>query len=87
MLLAYELVPEAYRQKFWDYRRSSGQSYVEFQREKEILLDRWVRSLKEDLMCESLRELVLMEEFKKATPPDLWTCVDDHDAGEEKVQR
>ena len=73
VLLTYELVPEAYRQKFWDYRRSSGQSYVEFQREREILFDRWVRSLKEDLMCESLRELVLMGEFKKATPPDLWT--------------
>ena len=34
VLLAYELVPEAYRQKFREYRRSSGQSYVEFQREK-----------------------------------------------------
>ena len=56
-----------------DYRRSSGQSYEEFQREREIIFDRWVRSLKEDLMCESLRELVLMGEIKKATPPDLWT--------------
>ena len=28
VLLAYELVPEAYRQKFRGYRRSSGQTYV-----------------------------------------------------------
>ena len=54
VLLAYELVPEAYRQKLRGYRRSSGQSYVEFQREKEIIFDRWVRSLKVDLTYESL---------------------------------
>ena len=84
VLLAYESVPEAYRQKFRGYRRSSGQSYVEFQREKEILVDRWVRSLKVDLTYESLRELVLMEEFKKATPPELRTNLDDHKVGEVK---
>ena len=77
VLLAYELVPEAYRQKFRGYRRSSGQSYVEFQREKEILFDRWVRSLKVDLSYESLRELVLMEEFKKSTPPEVRTYLED----------
>ena len=87
VLLAYELVPEAYRQKLLDYRRSSEQSYVKFQREREILFNRWIRSRKEDPMRESLRELVLMEVFKKATPPDLWTYVDDHKVGEETVQR
>ena len=76
VLLVYELVPEAYRQKFRGYRRSSGQSYVEFQREKEILFDRWVRSLKVDLSYESLRELVLMEEFKKSTPPEVRTYLE-----------
>ena len=82
MLLAYDLVPEAYRQKFRGYRRSSGQCYVEFQREKDILFDRWVRSLKVDLTYESLRELVLMTEFKKVTPPDLRTYLEDHKVGE-----
>ena len=77
MLLAYELVPEAYRQRFRGYRRSSGQSYVEFQREKEILVDRWVRSLKVDMSYESLRELVLMEEFKKSTTPEARTYLED----------
>ena len=77
VLLAYELVPEAYRQKFQGYRRSSGQTHVEFQREKEILFDRWVRSLKVDLTYESPREVVLMEELKKSTPPEVRTYLED----------
>ena len=77
VLLAYELVPEAYRQKFRGYRRSSGQTYVEFQREKEILFDCWVRSLKVGLTYESLRELVMMEKFKKSTPPEVRTYLED----------
>ncbi|XP_072171558.1 uncharacterized protein [Diadema setosum] len=77
VLLAYQLVPEAYRQKFRGYRRGSRQTYVEFQREKEIMFDRWVRSMKVDLTYENLREIVLMEEFKKSTPPDLRTYLED----------
>ena len=37
---AYELVPEAYRQKFRDCRREPYQTHVEFDRTKEKLFDR-----------------------------------------------
>ncbi len=41
VLRVYELVPEAYRQKFWRYEKAARQSYVEFAREKRILFDKW----------------------------------------------
>lgn len=35
ILRAYELVPEAYRQKFRKYKKFDNQTFVEFSREKE----------------------------------------------------
>lgn len=46
ILKAYELVPEAYRQKFRSYRKFESQTSVEFAREKEDLLDKWLTSKK-----------------------------------------
>ncbi|KAJ8369725.1 hypothetical protein SKAU_G00097530 [Synaphobranchus kaupii] len=40
ILRAYELVPEAYRQKFRGFRKSDSQTFVEFAREKERMW-RW----------------------------------------------
>lgn len=40
ILRAYELVPEAYRQKFRNHKKSNGQTYVEFAREKAVLFDK-----------------------------------------------
>ena len=40
-LHAYELVPEAYRQKFRNHRKSISQTFVEFSREKGVLFDKW----------------------------------------------
>ena len=44
ILKAYELVPEAYRQKFRDCRKEPNQTHVEFTRTKEQLFDRWCSS-------------------------------------------
>lgn len=44
VLRAYELVPEAYRQKFRRFKRTYNQIYVEFGREKEAPFDRWCQS-------------------------------------------
>lgn len=44
VLRAYELVPEAYRQKFRKLGRQCNQSHVEFVREKVVLFDRWCSS-------------------------------------------
>ncbi|XP_054598100.2 uncharacterized protein [Nothobranchius furzeri] len=68
VLHAYELVPEAYRQKFRSLRkRDEGQTFVEFAREKGLLFDKWLQSSKVTNLNE-LRELVLLEEFKRCLP-------------------
>ena len=61
----YELVPEAYRQKFRNCKKDSNQTHVEFARNKEQLFDRWCCSKKIDQNYDKLRQLVLVEEFKR----------------------
>lgn len=39
ILRAYELVPEAYRQRFRNLRKASNQTHIDFAREKAILFD------------------------------------------------
>ena len=58
VLKSFELVPEAYRQKFRTQRKTENQSYVEFLREKENALDKRI-----DGDAEKLRQLILAEEF------------------------
>ena len=61
VLQAYELVPEAYRQKF-QQRKSAGQTaFLEFAREKAILFDKWCFASKAN-DYDSLRELILLED-------------------------
>uniref|UniRef100_A0A8C9ZWI8 SCAN box domain-containing protein n=1 Tax=Sander lucioperca TaxID=283035 RepID=A0A8C9ZWI8_SANLU len=67
ILQAYELVPEAYRQRFRGLRKTQSQSYVDFAREKGILFDRWCAACKAANLS-SLRELMLLEEFKNCVP-------------------
>uniref|UniRef100_A0A669BC36 CCHC-type domain-containing protein n=1 Tax=Oreochromis niloticus TaxID=8128 RepID=A0A669BC36_ORENI len=63
ILLAYELVPEAYRQRFRGLKKVQGQSFLDFARENSVLFDRWCMACKAaDLV--SVRELILIEEFK-----------------------
>ncbi len=44
ILRAYELVPEAYRQRFRSHKKLFSQTFVEFAREKHILFDKWCTS-------------------------------------------
>ncbi|KAK0156645.1 hypothetical protein N1851_000121 [Merluccius polli] len=67
VLRAYELVPEAYRQKFRNCVKSVSQTYVEFAREKGVLFDKWCHASKTKDFVQ-LRELVLLEDFKKCLP-------------------
>ncbi|KAJ8044992.1 hypothetical protein HOLleu_07906 [Holothuria leucospilota] len=62
ILQAYELVPEAYRQKFRKYRKADTQTYVEFAYQKERHFDRWCASKKVSTF-DTLRQLMLVEEF------------------------
>uniref|UniRef100_A0A3P9JAN5 Gypsy retrotransposon integrase-like protein 1 n=1 Tax=Oryzias latipes TaxID=8090 RepID=A0A3P9JAN5_ORYLA len=67
VLQAYELVPEAYRQNFRNVVKTANQTFVEFAREKSILFDKWCSAC-EVKSLEDLRELILLEEFKKCLP-------------------
>uniref|UniRef100_A0A3B1K8B9 Gypsy retrotransposon integrase-like protein 1 n=1 Tax=Astyanax mexicanus TaxID=7994 RepID=A0A3B1K8B9_ASTMX len=67
VLRAYELVPEAYRQRFRNCRKGSSQTFVEFSREKLQLFDKWCAASKVD-DYDKLRELILLEEFKTCLP-------------------
>lgn len=41
ILRVYELVPEAFRQKFRNHKKVSTETFVDFAREKGILFDKW----------------------------------------------
>ncbi len=62
-LRAYELVPEAYRQKFRAHVKNPSQTFVEFAREKATLFEKRCVASKVTTF-EQLKELILMEEFK-----------------------
>ena len=65
ILKADELVPEACRQKFRNCRKENDQTHVEFARIKEQLFDRWCFSKKTGSNYLKLRQLMLVEEFKR----------------------
>ena len=71
ILKSYELVPEAYRQKFRSFEKSGCQTYVEFARGKEQLFDCWCHSQKVDKDHDKLRQLISIEEFKRCIHSDV----------------
>ena len=77
ILKAYELVPEAYRQKFRSYTKYDNQTFVEFARDKEDLFDQWLRSQKINSVFENLRQLILLEEFKQSVGETLRVHLDE----------
>lgn len=76
VLNAYELVPEAYRQKFRNLRKRAGKSYVEFAKELELTFDRWCAASKCDNF-KSLRELIMVEGFKNTLPDKVSTYLNE----------
>ncbi|KAJ8039979.1 Intraflagellar transport protein 25-like [Holothuria leucospilota] len=79
ILQAYELVPEAYRQKFRKYRKADTQTYVEFAYQKERHFDRWCASKKVSTF-DTLRQLMLVEEFKRCVNEDIKTHLEENKA-------
>ncbi|KAJ8050189.1 hypothetical protein HOLleu_03291 [Holothuria leucospilota] len=79
ILQAYELVPEAYRQKFRKYRKANTQTYVEFAYQKERHFDRWCAS-KRVSTFDALRQLMLVEEFKRCVNDDIKTHLEENKA-------
>lgn len=70
VLRAYELVPEAYRQKFRGHMKTVKQTYVEFVREKRVLFEKWCLSSRVTTLKE-LQELILLEEIKNCVPANV----------------
>ena len=71
MLKAYELVPEVCRQTFRNCRKENDQAHVEFARTKEQLFDRCCSSKKKGSDHPKLRQLMLVEEFKRCINSDV----------------
>uniref|UniRef100_UPI00358F845E uncharacterized protein isoform X1 n=1 Tax=Myxine glutinosa TaxID=7769 RepID=UPI00358F845E len=71
ILKAYELVPEAYRQKFRNARKRESETHVEFARVKENMFDRWCESKGVVNDFEALRDLMLVEEFQQCVHEDI----------------
>ena len=77
ILKAYELVPEAYRQKFRKYLKYDSKTHVEFAREKENLFNRWCHSKEIGQDFKKLKQMVLLEEFKDKVRPDIRSHLDE----------
>lgn len=77
VLKAYELVPEAYRQKFRTWKKGNVQTHVEFARELQGHFNRWcvagnIKSIEE------LKDLIVLEQFKDSVPKHIATYVTEH---------
>ena len=77
ILKAYELVHEAYRQKFRDYLKYDSKTHVEFARDKENLFNRWCHSKEVGQDFKKLKQMVLLEEFKDKVRPDIRSHLDE----------
>ncbi|XP_071959881.1 uncharacterized protein [Antedon mediterranea] len=77
VLSAYELVPEAYRQKFRNLGKPYDQTFTEYARKKQILFDRWCSSEGVKGEFGKLRELMLVEEFKSCSPTEVRTHLEE----------
>ena len=77
IIKAYELVPEAYRQKFRNYLKYDSKTHVEFAREKENLFNRWCHSKEIGQDFKKLKQMVLLEEFKDKVRPDIRSHLDE----------
>nr|XP_055071458.1 uncharacterized protein LOC129451930 [Misgurnus anguillicaudatus] len=76
ILKAYELVPEAYRQRFRNWRKGERQTHSEVVRELVSHFDRWCTASDVDNF-ESLRDLIILEQFKNIVPDYIATYINE----------
>lgn len=74
VLQAYELVPEAYRQIFRNSDKTANQTYTRFACDKSVSFDKWCQACNVKTL-EGMRELILLEEFKKCLPERIVVCL------------
>ena len=76
VLKAYELVPEAYRQRFRHWGKSDKQTNVEFVRDLTTHFHRWCAAEKVDTF-DGLCQLIIMEQFKNVAPQRVATYLNE----------
>lgn len=76
VLKAYELVPEAYRQRFRGVRKREHQTHVEFVRDMVLQFNRWC-SASEVVTFQQLCDLVALEQFKNCVPESVATYLNE----------
>ncbi|KAL2094752.1 hypothetical protein ACEWY4_009471 [Coilia grayii] len=74
VLRAYELVPEAYRLRFWQAKKEVGQTHLELARELRKHFTRWC-SASEVKTFDDLSDLMLVEQFKSVVPERVATYI------------
>ncbi len=79
VLKAYELVPEAYRQKFRTLSRGVNEAHVEFSRELTTVFNRWCIT-SEVTTFEELSNLIVLEQFKNSVPARIATYINEQKA-------
>uniref|UniRef100_A0A3B4ZKQ1 Gypsy retrotransposon integrase-like protein 1 n=1 Tax=Stegastes partitus TaxID=144197 RepID=A0A3B4ZKQ1_9TELE len=78
VLKAYELVPEAYRQRFRSWDKTSDQTYVEYVRDLQTHFKRWITALNVSTF-DDLCELIVLEQFKNVLPDRIATYINERD--------
>ncbi|XP_027132202.1 uncharacterized protein LOC113745020 isoform X1 [Larimichthys crocea] len=79
VLRAYELVPEAYRQRFRTWKKGENQSHLEFVRDLNLHFTRWY-SASDVNDFEGLCELMVLEQFKSSIPVQVATYISEQKA-------
>ena len=76
VLKSYSLTPEKYRKLFRDRKKAYDQTHVDFLRQKEKMLEQWLRSQNVSEF-DKLKNLILFEEFNDCIRVDIKTHISD----------
>ncbi|XP_059405759.1 uncharacterized protein LOC132140794 [Carassius carassius] len=74
VLRAYELVPEAYRQKFRSWEKKDSQTHVEFVHDISVYFSRWCTA-SDVKTLDDLKDLMLLEQFKNSVSQRVATYI------------
>ncbi|KAK0150003.1 hypothetical protein N1851_009237 [Merluccius polli] len=77
VLRVYEQVPEFYRQRFRNWRKTDRQTYSEVARDLVSYFDRWCSAVNIETFNQ-LCDLVILEQFKNIVPDHLATFINEH---------
>ena len=71
ILISYELVPEAYRKMFRMSVKRAKDSYEDFANYLKTTLNIWLHSVEPNMSVESLKQVILLEQFYDCVPEEM----------------